>query len=50
MVVLLIDSEGYILFIIGNRFILNEVRKINFVEGVCWIEKEVGINVIGMVL
>jgi len=32
MVALLIDPEGYILSITGNRLTLNEARKINFVE------------------
>jgi len=50
MVALLIDPEGYILSITGNRLTLNEARKINFVEGACWTEKEVGTNAIGTAL
>ena len=50
MVALLIDPEGYILSITGNRLTLNEARKINFVEGACWTEEKVGTNAIGTAL
>lgn len=50
MIALLIDSEGYILSSSGNKQVLQQARKINFIEGVCWTEKEVGTNAIGTAL
>src|SRR6478735_4984304 len=34
----------------GRSILRNEARKINFVEGACWTEKEVGTNAIGTAL
>lgn len=50
MIALLIDSEGYILSSSGNKQVLRQARKINFIEGVCWTEQEVGTNAIGTAL
>lgn len=50
MLALLIDPEGYILSITGNKDILDSSRKINFVEGARWTENEVGTNAIGTAL
>lgn len=49
MMVLLIDLDGVVLVLDGYFCVFNEVKCINFVEGVCWMEMVVGINVIGMV-
>ncbi|WP_248923932.1 sigma-54-dependent Fis family transcriptional regulator [Paenibacillus hamazuiensis] len=50
MISLLIDPEGYVLTMSGNRDTQNEAKKINFVEGVRWTEDEVGTNAIGTAL
>ncbi|HJV47444.1 MAG TPA: sigma-54-dependent Fis family transcriptional regulator [Bacillota bacterium] len=50
MMALLIDPEGYVLFLTGNREVKNEAQKINFVQGVRWTESEVGTNAIGTAL
>ncbi len=50
MMALLIDGEGYVLSLAGSKRTLEEARKINFVEGVCWTETEVGTNAIGTAL
>jgi sigma-54 dependent transcriptional regulator, acetoin dehydrogenase operon transcriptional activator AcoR len=50
MMALLIDPEGYILSLTGNQRILDDARKINFVEGARWTEGEVGTNAIGTAL
>ncbi|RXZ02543.1 sigma-54-dependent Fis family transcriptional regulator [Fictibacillus sp. S7] len=50
MMALLIDSEGYVLSLNGNRKIITEASKINFIEGVKWTEDEVGTNAIGTAL
>lgn len=50
MIALFIDAEGYVLSISGNKEVLQEARKINFVEGVKWTETEVGTNAIGTAL
>ncbi|MEK4027877.1 sigma-54-dependent Fis family transcriptional regulator [Pseudobacillus sp. FSL P4-0506] len=49
-IVLLIDPSGYVLSITGNKKVLHEARRINFVEGVRWTEEEVGTNAIGTAL
>lgn len=50
MMALLVDPEGYVLSLTGNQGVLNDARKINFVEGVRWTEGEVGTNAIGTAL
>ncbi|MDP1419079.1 sigma-54-dependent Fis family transcriptional regulator [Peribacillus simplex] len=50
MMALLVDPDGYVLSLSGNEKILEEAGKINFVEGVCWTEGEVGTNAIGTAL
>lgn len=50
MMALLIDADGYVLSLAGSKRTLEEARKINFVEGVCWTETEVGTNAIGTAL
>lgn len=50
MMALLVDPDGYVLSLSGNEKILDEAGKINFVEGVCWTEGEVGTNAIGTAL
>lgn len=49
-IVLLIDPQGYVLSMKGDKEVLQQARKINFVEGVKWTEDEVGTNAIGTVL
>ncbi|MFD6210185.1 sigma-54-dependent Fis family transcriptional regulator [Peribacillus sp. NPDC060253] len=50
MMALLVDPDGYVLSLSGNEKILDEAGRINFVEGVCWTEGEVGTNAIGTAL
>jgi sigma-54 dependent transcriptional regulator, acetoin dehydrogenase operon transcriptional activator AcoR len=50
MMALLIDSEGYVLSLKGDREAIQNARKINFVEGVRWTEEDVGTNAIGTTL
>ncbi|AKO92381.1 sigma-54-dependent Fis family transcriptional regulator [Priestia filamentosa] len=50
MVSLLIDAQGYILSMNGAQHVLEKAREINFTEGSCWTEKEVGTNAIGTAL
>lgn len=50
MMALLIDPEGYVLYLTGNREVKSEAQKINFVQGVRWTEGEVGTNAIGTAL
>ncbi|WP_078410189.1 sigma-54-dependent Fis family transcriptional regulator [Priestia abyssalis] len=50
MMALLVDPEGYVLSLTGNKGVLHDARKINFVEGVRWTEQEVGTNAIGTAL
>lgn len=50
MMALLVDPEGYVLSLTGNKGVLHDARKINFVEGVRWTEDEVGTNAIGTAL
>ncbi|MDN4522937.1 sigma-54-dependent Fis family transcriptional regulator [Fictibacillus fluitans] len=50
MMALLIDSDGYVLSLNGNRKIITAASRINFVEGVKWTEDEVGTNAIGTAL
>lgn len=49
MMVFLIDVDGVVYLVDGYLCIIYEVNCINFLKGVCWIEKVVGMNVIGMV-
>ncbi|UFJ43347.1 sigma-54-dependent Fis family transcriptional regulator [Brevibacillus humidisoli] len=50
MIALLIDPEGYVLSMKGEKRVLQYAREINFVEGVRWTEEEVGTNAIGTAL
>lgn len=50
MMALLIDPEGYVLSLKGNKGVLHDASKINFIEGVRWTEGEVGTNAIGTAL
>lgn len=50
MIAILIDPEGYVLSMKGQKPILQYARDINFVEGVRWTEEEVGTNAIGTAL
>ncbi len=50
MMALLVDPDGYVLSLTGNKQTLSDARKINFVEGVRWTEAEVGTNAIGTAL
>lgn len=50
MIALIIDPDGYVLSVAGNQRILHDARKINFMEGARWTEKEVGTNAIGTAL
>lgn len=49
-IVLLIDPQGYVLIMKGDKEVLRLARTINFVEGVKWTEEEVGTNAIGTTL
>ncbi|MBH8609259.1 sigma-54-dependent Fis family transcriptional regulator [Thermoactinomyces sp. CICC 10521] len=46
-IVLLIDPQGYVLTIKGDKEVLRLAQRINFIEGVKWTEEEVGTNAIG---
>ncbi|PLR75687.1 sigma-54-dependent Fis family transcriptional regulator [Bacillus sp. V3-13] len=50
MMALLVDPDGYVLSLSGNEKIVEDARKINFIEGVRWTEREVGTNAIGTAL
>jgi sigma-54 dependent transcriptional regulator, acetoin dehydrogenase operon transcriptional activator AcoR len=50
MMALLVDPDGYVLSLAGNEKTLKDARDINFIEGVCWTESEVGTNAIGTAL
>lgn len=50
MMALLVDPDGYVLSLTGNEKTLKDARNINFIEGVCWTENEVGTNAIGTAL
>ena len=47
---LLVDPEGYVLFMDGHEMAMNKAKSINFIEGVRWTEEEVGTNAIGTAL
>lgn len=47
---LLVDPEGYVLFMDGHEMALNKAKSISFIEGVKWTEEEVGTNAIGTAL
>ncbi|MBE5106556.1 sigma-54-dependent Fis family transcriptional regulator [Bacillus thuringiensis] len=50
MMALLIDPDGYVLSLSGNKQTLKRARHINFIEGVKWTEAAVGTNAIGTAL
>jgi sigma-54 dependent transcriptional regulator, acetoin dehydrogenase operon transcriptional activator AcoR len=50
MMALLVDSDGYVLSLTGNKKTVMDAHRINFVEGVRWTEGEVGTNAIGTAL
>ncbi|WP_318246811.1 sigma-54-dependent Fis family transcriptional regulator [Bacillus norwichensis] len=47
---LLVDSEGYVLYMDGDPLALEKAGAINFIEGAKWTEKEVGTNAVGTAL
>ena len=49
-VFLLVDPEGYVLFMDGHEMALHKAKSIHFIEGVKWTEEEVGTNAIGTAL
>ncbi|MDM5188639.1 sigma-54-dependent Fis family transcriptional regulator [Bacillus sp. DX4.1] len=50
MMALLIDPDGYVLSLTGNKQTLQQAKHINFIEGVKWTEAAVGTNAIGTAL
>ncbi|EEL55787.1 sigma-54-dependent Fis family transcriptional regulator [Bacillus cereus] len=50
MMALLIDLDGYVLSLSGNKQTLKRAKHINFIEGVKWTESAVGTNAIGTAL
>lgn len=50
MMALLIDPDGYVLSLSGNKQTLKRAKYINFIEGVKWTEAAVGTNAIGTAL
>ncbi|MBF8114518.1 sigma-54-dependent Fis family transcriptional regulator [Bacillus cereus] len=50
MMALLIDPDGYVLSLSGNKKTLKRAKHINFIEGVKWTEATVGTNAIGTAL
>ncbi|HHT7166882.1 TPA: sigma-54-dependent Fis family transcriptional regulator [Bacillus cereus] len=50
MMALLIDPDGYVLSLSGNKQTLKRAKHINFIEGVKWTEATVGTNAIGTAL
>ncbi|MED1902717.1 sigma-54-dependent Fis family transcriptional regulator [Bacillus thuringiensis] len=50
MMALLIDPDGYVLSLSGNKQMLKRAKHINFIEGVKWTESAVGTNAIGTAL
>ncbi|KFN02766.1 sigma-54-dependent Fis family transcriptional regulator [Bacillus clarus] len=50
MMALLIDPDGYVLLLSGNKQTLKRAKYINFIEGVKWTEADVGTNAIGTAL
>ncbi len=50
MMALLIDPDGYVLSLSGNKQTLQRAKQINFIEGVKWTEAAVGTNAIGTAL
>lgn len=49
-ILLLADSNGYVLYMNGHKQAMNKAETINFIEGVKWTEDEVGTNAIGTTL
>lgn len=50
MMALLMDPDGYVLSLSGNKQTLKRAKHINFIEGVKWTEAAVGTNAIGTAL
>jgi len=50
MIALLCDKEGYVLSMLGHKGVIQQAKKINFVQGVRWNEEDVGTNAIGTAL
>ncbi|MCM3198189.1 sigma-54-dependent Fis family transcriptional regulator [Bacillus cereus] len=50
MMALLIDPDGYVLSLSGNKQTLKRAKHINFIEGVKWTEAAVGTNAMGTAL
>ncbi|EEM47574.1 sigma-54-dependent Fis family transcriptional regulator [Bacillus cereus] len=50
MMALLINPDGYVLSLSGNKQTLKRAKHINFIEGVKWTEAAVGTNAIGTAL
>ncbi len=48
--IMLVDKEGYIIHIIGDKHIMKRADELNFVKGALWTEKAVGTNAIGTAL
>jgi len=48
--IVLADSDGYLLKIIGDHEVLETVKLGNFIEGSCWSEEYAGTNGVGTVL
>ena len=49
-ILLLADSNGYVLYMNGHKQAMNKAEAIKFIEGVKWTEDEVGTNAIGTTL
>ncbi|WP_160684920.1 sigma-54-dependent Fis family transcriptional regulator [Clostridium sp. C2-6-12] len=48
--IFLVDKEGYIIDIIGDKDIMERAEELNFLKGELWSEKVVGTNAIGTAL
>lgn len=46
-VIMLVDREGYVIDVIGDKDIMKRADKLNFVKGLLWTERAVGTNAIG---
>lgn len=46
----LVDKDGYIIDVIGDKDIMERVEELNFLKGELWSEKVVGTNAIGTAL
>jgi len=47
VIFVLIDEQGYILESYGDPSVLEDAKKINFIQGATWTENQVGTNAIG---